>query len=74
MILNIRVIPKSSRTQVKQESGKLKVYLTKPAQEGEANAQLIDILSRHLKVKKYRIKILKGHTSRNKIIEIDYGF
>jgi len=71
MILNIRVIPKASRPRVKQEIGNLKVYLTKPAQNGLANTQLIEILSRHLKVKKYRIKILKGHTSRNKIIEID---
>lgn len=71
MILNIRVIPKASRPRVKQESGNLRVYLTKPAQNSLANTQLIEILSDYLKVKKYQIKILKGYTSRNKIIQID---
>jgi len=70
MILNIRVIPRASRNLVKEESPGLKVYLTKPAQDGLANAQLVDLLSRHFKVKKYRVKIIKGEKSRDKLIEI----
>lgn len=70
MILNIRVIPKSSRNLVKKENNLLKVYLTKPAQDGLANNQLIDLLSEYLGIKKYRIKIIKGEKSRNKLVEI----
>ena len=70
MILNLRVTPGSSRNLVKEEAGLLKVYLTRPAQGGEANSQLIDLLSKHLKVKKYQIKIIKGDKSRNKRIEV----
>ncbi|MCX5701068.1 MAG: DUF167 domain-containing protein [Candidatus Omnitrophica bacterium] len=70
MILNLRVIPGSSRNLVKDEAGVLKVYLTKPAQDGLANNQLIDLLSKHLKVKKYQISIIKGNKSRNKKVEI----
>jgi hypothetical protein len=71
MNISIHVVPRASRTQVKQENGHFKVYLTRPAQEGQANAQLIEVLAEYFKVKKYQIKILKGETSRNKLIQID---
>ena len=70
MILNIRVIPGASRNLVKNESGHLKIYLTKPPVDGLANKQLIGLLSKYLKIKKYQIKIIKGKRSRNKSIEI----
>jgi hypothetical protein len=70
MILPVRVIPKASRNLVKKENGHLKVYLTKPDQGGLANAQLIDLLSEYFGIKKYNIKIIKGASSRNKLIEI----
>lgn len=70
MIINVRVIPKASRALIKQESGYLKAYLTKPAQDNLANVQLIDLLSDYLKVKKYQIKIIKGEKSRGKSVEV----
>ena len=71
MRLDIRVVPGSSRSAVKQENGVLKVYLTKPAHDGEANVQLIRILAEHLGIKKYQVSIIRGHTSRNKVVQID---
>lgn len=71
MILNVHVIPKASKAVFKKENDCLKVYLTKPAQDGLANTQLIALLSEYLKVKKYQIKIIKGHKSRDKLIEIN---
>jgi hypothetical protein len=73
MILSIRVIPKASRNLIKKQGEHLKIYLTKPATEGLANAQLIDLLSEYLQVKKYQIKIIRGATSRNKLIEIAHA-
>lgn len=70
MILSVRVQPKASRNLVKQENGVLKVYLTKPAESGLANAQLVALLAKHLKVKKYQVKIVNGQASRNKLVEI----
>lgn len=70
MVLNVRVVPKASRNLIKEEQGRLKVYLTRPAQDGLANAQLIELLAGHLKVKKYRLSIIKGERSQNKIISI----
>lgn len=71
MIFNIRVCPRASRNRVEQNQDTLKVYLTKPAALGLANAQLIDLLSAHFKIKKYQIRIKSGEKSRNKLVEID---
>jgi uncharacterized protein len=73
MIFNVRVNPRASRNRVEQNHDQLKVYLTKPAAEGLANAQLVGLLSAHFKVKKYQIKIKSGEKSRNKLVEIDAG-
>ncbi|MCX5695754.1 MAG: DUF167 domain-containing protein [Candidatus Omnitrophica bacterium] len=70
MAFTVRVVPKASRNLVKEEGKGFKVYLTKPAQEGLANSQLISLLAEHLKIKKYQIKIIKGDKSRNKLVEI----
>ena len=71
MIFTIRVSPRASRSRVEQIGNSLKVYLTKPAAEGQANAQLIDLLSLHFKIKKYQISIKSGAKSRNKLVEIN---
>jgi uncharacterized protein (TIGR00251 family) len=71
MIFNVRVSACASRNRIEQSGDQLKVYLTKPAAEGLANAQLIDLLSAHFKVKKYQVNIKSGERSRNKLVEID---
>lgn len=71
MNLNIRVIPKSSRSLIKEEDGSVRAYLTQPAQDNLANKQLIELLARYFKVKKYQIRIIRGEKSRNKVVEVD---
>lgn len=70
MIFNVRVVPRASRNLVKKEASGFKAYLTKPAEEGQANQQLKELLAEYLKIKKYQIKIIKGEKSRDKLIEI----
>lgn len=70
MILGVRVIPKAGRNSVKEQGGALKVYLTHAPQEGMANKQLIGVLADYLKIKKYRIRIIRGEKSRDKLVEI----
>jgi uncharacterized protein (TIGR00251 family) len=70
MVLNVRVIPKARRIEVTKEGDSLKVRLTQPAFDGRANKQLLEVLSEYLTVKKYRIRIIKGHSSRNKVLKI----
>ena len=71
MIFNVLLSPRSSRNRVEQIGNTLKVYLTKPAADGLANAQLIDLLSAHFRIKKYQVSIKSGEKSRHKLVEID---
>ncbi len=71
MKINIRVVPRSSRVEVKPVNGIFKVCLTKPAVDGQANTQLIEVLAEHFRVKKYQVEIIRGLNSRNKIINIE---
>jgi uncharacterized protein len=70
MRLTLKVIPRSSRNLVKKEKDLFKVYLTKPAQDGLANQQLIELLADYFKVKRYMVEIVAGANSRNKIVDI----
>lgn len=71
MIVRVRVIPKSSRKLVTKEGEAYKVHLTKPAHDGLANAELIELLADHFHIKKYSIKIIKGLKSKDKLVEIN---
>ncbi len=72
MQIKLKVVPKSSMNLVETEmDGSLRVKLTSPPEKGKANKQLIEILAKHYNVKKSDIKILKGETSKTKIVEIN---
>jgi len=68
--LDIKVVPNAKKNKLIEESGRLKVYLMAQAVEGRANAALIEFLAEHFKVKKSAVKIVRGLTSREKIVEI----
>lgn len=69
--LEIKVQPRSSRNQIAgEQDGVLKIKLTAPPVDGEANQALIDYLSGLLGVPKRNINLVKGETSRNKLVEI----
>ena len=70
-ILKTRVIPNSSKNQIIQEKDYIKIKLTSSAKGGKANKQLIEFLSKKLKVPKRKIKIVSGEHSRDKHILIE---
>ena len=47
------------------------VAVREPAKDGKANARVVELLARHFHTAKSRIRILRGLTSRIKLIEID---
>ena len=49
----------------------LRVAVTAPPEGGKANAALIKLMSRTLKLAKSRISITSGETSRNKMLMLD---
>jgi len=69
VILKVKVTPGSSRNSVAQLSeDRLSVKLTSPPVEGKANKQLIKFLSKKLGVPPSSISIMRGMTSREKIL------
>lgn len=71
MRLTITVKPRSSKTEViKISETDYQVRLTASPVDGEANEQLVKVLSEHFDVAKSLIKIIKGQTGKKKIVEI----
>jgi len=68
MILDVSVITKSPKFSVSVKDGMVKVRLTSPPEKGEANAELVKELSKAIGV---GVRIISGHTSRRKRLEID---
>ena len=72
-LIKVKVCPRSSRNEIVGElpDGTIKVKLTAPPVDGEANKKLIEFLSEALGLARGKIKILRGATNRTKIIAID---
>ena len=47
-----------------------RVSVHAPAQDGEANRVLIELIAQHFDVPKTKIRIVHGHSSRRKLVEI----
>jgi uncharacterized protein len=72
MILKIKVIPKSPRTEILGEmaDGTLKIRVAAVAEQGKANAALIAFLAKHYGVARSAVTILTGQTAQLKQIKI----
>ena len=72
LIFKVRVLPKSSKSEIIGESsGALKIKLKSPPVDGAANRELIKVLAKHFGVAKSAIEILSGQTSKIKQIKIN---
>lgn len=71
IMIEVRVEPRSSKKGVSGViDNVLKVKLTAPPVEGEANEQLIEVLSELTGVRKSNIRIVRGLSSKRKVVEI----
>lgn len=70
MLLTVRVVPNAKKERLLEEEGRVKVYLNAPPVEGKANDALIDFLAEHYKVRRSAVRIVRGETSRTKVVEI----
>lgn len=69
--IEIKVQPRASRNQiVGEQEGMLKIKLTAPPVEGEANQALIDYLASVLDTPRRNVTLLKGESSRQKIVAV----
>ena len=70
--IKVRVQPKSCRNQVDSfRDGTLRVRVTAAPTEGQANAAVIAILAKTLGVSKSRLEIIRGYSSRDKVVSVD---
>ena len=71
--LTIKVLPRSSKNEIvgTLPDGTLKVKLTAPPVDGEAKKKLIELLSKEFGVAKSKVRIVRGETSKMKVVEID---
>ncbi len=68
----VKVKPGSKEELVRDPGdGTLEVRVSVPPEKGKANERLLEVLARHYGVRKSAIRIVRGHTSRTKLIEID---
>lgn len=71
MIINIRVIPKARVQKIVADGDTLRVYTNAVPADGAANVAVIKMLAKYYDVPKSRIRIIRGETSHDKIIEIE---
>jgi uncharacterized protein (TIGR00251 family) len=71
VILAVRVQPRASKDEIAGVmSGALKIRLRAPALEDRANEALCEFLAELLKTSKAAVRILSGHHSRSKRVEV----
>ena len=71
MRIELKVVPNAKAEKIVPDGAGYKVYLCAPAVDGKANARLIEFLADHCHVRKSAVSIVRGQTSRRKVIEID---
>ena len=70
--LSVKIIPNAGKNQVVGwENGFLKIRIQAPPEKGKANQELINYLSSLLDLPKSSITLLRGETSRKKLLLIE---
>ncbi|HMK14859.1 MAG TPA: DUF167 domain-containing protein [Burkholderiales bacterium] len=71
MKLKIKVVPKSSRNSIAGWVGDtLKVCVNATPEKGKANLAMQEILAAALGLPKGKVRIISGHTSARKLVEV----
>ncbi|MCA9086076.1 MAG: YggU family protein [Planctomycetaceae bacterium] len=69
--IQLRVSPRASRDQVGDLMGdRLKISITAPPVDGEANDYLIRYLAKEFGVARSQVSVVQGQTNRNKTLSI----
>jgi uncharacterized protein len=70
--IEVKVEPRTSQKGITgvMDNNVLKVKLTSPPVDGAANEQLIGIIAEELKVKRSQVRVIRGQSSKRKVVEI----
>jgi uncharacterized protein YggU (UPF0235/DUF167 family) len=68
--VELRAQPRARRTALTYGGGALKAQVTAPAEDGKANAAVIELLAAAWKLPKSAFAVTRGATSRDKVLSI----
>jgi len=69
--ISLRVTPKAARDRIEMgEGGTVRVHVTAIPDKGAANAAVLKLLAKAMGVPKSRLAILRGATSRDKVVRV----
>ncbi len=69
--INLRVIPRAKQNKITvEDDGRIRVHITAAPVDGAANDAVVKALAKYFDVPRSQIKIVRGDTSRDKVIEI----
>ncbi len=72
LVLHVHIVPRSAKCEVVGIQGNaLKLKITAPPVEGQANKECIRFLSDILGIKKKQVRILSGSKSKKKTVAIE---
>ena len=67
----VTVKPNAKKAEVtKLSDAEYRVAVQPPAQDGKANEAVIDLLADYFGIAKSAVKIIRGHSSRHKLLEV----
>ena len=70
--VNLKVQPGASRNRISVAGdGVVLLSVTAPPHDGRANAAVVALLATRLGVAKSRLRIVRGHASRHKVVEVE---
>lgn len=66
----MRVTPNAPRYSLREGKGAVLVSVKEAAQGGRANDAVITLIAKHLKVPRYKVDIVSGHTRPVKMVGV----
>ena len=71
VLLSVKLQPRASANQIGEALGaELRIKVTAPPVEAAANEALLKLLAQQLHCPRNRVDIVRGHTSRHKILKL----
>ena len=70
--IKVRAQPRAPRNEVVEYRGEtLRIRVKNPPEKGKANTAILELLSEFLGVSRSHVKVLRGFTSRDKLIAVE---
>lgn len=71
MQVSVRVVAGAKKEKVEAlPNNRLKISVKQKPEQGVANARVIELVAEHFKIAPQKVRIVKGHKSPSKILEI----